>query len=533
MDVLRMFRSGGPRGGGPGPAARHSAGAAPHDAIERAPVRLGLDGDDLSARLDWLAEAVRRALALDAVHVLLADADGQWLTLIASTETPDELRVPLGPDGGALARACLFRRVIVWDGAEAVPVDLRLAPPYDALAPFRARVFALLPLVVDDRTVGVLAADRKRSRQPLSRDTVDCLELFAAEVAQAVRGVRRRARHSQSLVEVRAPLELAQMFTSTLELIPLLKQITRATAQLLGMDRCSVYLWEDGRVRGVMAQFADGHEDSALWQAFKSMERFRVEEFPAYAEAIRAARPILIEDAAASALVPDWWVRTFSLKSVMVVPLLRQERVVGVLQVDTCKEACALGPEQLSLAVTIASQVTLTIENARLYDRVKGHAATLAGHAGEARDIVAGCREVAGRGERLVREAVTGMTDLQSTSRRIADILGVIDEIAFQTNLLALNAAVEAARAGDHGRGFGVVAAEVRTLAQRSAAAAREIKGLIAESRHKVEVGTTLVGNAGRSFEEIVAAVRQVADIVSRMADAAGDPEGAFRADPR
>ncbi|MEI8158603.1 MAG: methyl-accepting chemotaxis protein, partial [Burkholderiales bacterium] len=118
-------------------------------------------------------------------------------------------------------------------------------------------------------------------------------------------------------------------------------------------------------------------------------------------------------------------------------------------------------------------------------------------------------------------QVVTTMQEIDASSKKIADIIGVIDGIAFQTNILALNAAVEAARAGEQGRGFAVVASEVRSLAQRSAEAAKEIKGLIDTSVGKVESGTRLVTDAGATMEEIVQSVRRVADVISEITTAA------------
>ena len=113
--------------------------------------------------------------------------------------------------------------------------------------------------------------------------------------------------------------------------------------------------------------------------------------------------------------------------------------------------------------------------------------------------------------------------EIHASSRRIADIIGTIDGIAFQTNILALNAAVEAARAGEQGRGFAVVASEVRSLAQRSAAAAREIKALIGASVDRVEAGSKLVADAGSTMNEIVASVQRVSDIIGEISSAAGE----------
>jgi methyl-accepting chemotaxis protein len=143
-----------------------------------------------------------------------------------------------------------------------------------------------------------------------------------------------------------------------------------------------------------------------------------------------------------------------------------------------------------------------------------------ADNARQANQLASGAREHASKGGEVVGKAVGAMAEINSSSKKIADIIGVIDEIAFQTNLLALNAAVEAARAGEQGRGFAVVAAEVRNLAQRSAAAAKEIKTLIKDSVEKVEEGTKLVDQSGETLGQIVESIKKVSDIVAEIASA-------------
>ena len=143
-----------------------------------------------------------------------------------------------------------------------------------------------------------------------------------------------------------------------------------------------------------------------------------------------------------------------------------------------------------------------------------------ANNADQANQLATAARNQAERGGTVTADAVRGMAEINDASKRIADIISVIDEIAFQTNLLALNAAVEAARAGEQGRGFAVVAAEVRTLASRSAAAAKEIKDLIQDSVKKVEDGTQLVSRSGQTLNEIVLSVKKVSDIVAEIAAA-------------
>jgi methyl-accepting chemotaxis protein len=130
---------------------------------------------------------------------------------------------------------------------------------------------------------------------------------------------------------------------------------------------------------------------------------------------------------------------------------------------------------------------------------------------------------VAERAGGVVSEVVSTMDAINASSRRIADIIGVIDGIAFQTNILALNAAVEAARAGEQGRGFAVVASEVRSLAQRSAAAAQEIKALIGDSVGKIDAGSALVHQAGATMTEVVESIRNVSVIVSEIAQASAE----------
>ncbi|HLP97879.1 MAG TPA: methyl-accepting chemotaxis protein, partial [Sideroxyarcus sp.] len=138
-------------------------------------------------------------------------------------------------------------------------------------------------------------------------------------------------------------------------------------------------------------------------------------------------------------------------------------------------------------------------------------------NAKQANQLAIGASDVAGKGGAVVGQVVTTMDSINESSRKIVDIISVIDGIAFQTNILALNAAVEAARAGEQGRGFAVVAGEVRNLAQRSAAAAKEIKTLIGDSVEKVEGGSKLVAQAGQTMEEIVTSIRRVTDIMSEI----------------
>jgi X-X-X-Leu-X-X-Gly heptad repeat protein len=190
------------------------------------------------------------------------------------------------------------------------------------------------------------------------------------------------------------------------------------------------------------------------------------------------------------------------------------------------------GAEQIAVG---AGQVAAG--NQQLSSRTEEHASSLeetastleeftttvrqnAERAGEARDLAAGASRTAEKGGEIVGKVVSTMQEVSSSSKRISDIIGVIDGISFQTNILALNAAVEAARAGEQGRGFAVVASEVRSLAQRSAASAKEIRGLIENSVGRIESGARLVEQAGETMGELVGSVRKVAQIVAEIAAA-------------
>jgi methyl-accepting chemotaxis protein len=162
-------------------------------------------------------------------------------------------------------------------------------------------------------------------------------------------------------------------------------------------------------------------------------------------------------------------------------------------------------------------QTTSTMEH------ISGTIRNTADAARTANQLVTGAADAATKGGQVVSQVVSTMSDITDSSRRIVDIIGVIDGIAFQTNILALNAAVEAARAGEQGRGFAVVAGEVRALAQRAANAAREIKGLITASSEKVETGASLVQEAGASMQDIVTSVQRVADIIAEISSASNE----------
>ncbi|MFG6428373.1 methyl-accepting chemotaxis protein [Roseateles sp. LYH14W] len=201
---------------------------------------------------------------------------------------------------------------------------------------------------------------------------------------------------------------------------------------------------------------------------------------------------------------------------------MRDSLAAIVLQVRQASDSIATGSAEIAsgnadLSTRTEQQASSLQQTAssmsQMNAAVKGNADT----ARQATQLAASASAAAAKGGQVVGQVVATMEDISTSSKKIADIIGVIDGIAFQTNILALNAAVEAARAGEQGRGFAVVASEVRSLAQRSAEAAKEIKSLIGASVGRVEAGTQLVSDAGATMDDIVRQVKNVADLITEI----------------
>ncbi|NII09230.1 methyl-accepting chemotaxis protein [Oleiagrimonas sp. C23AA] len=199
-----------------------------------------------------------------------------------------------------------------------------------------------------------------------------------------------------------------------------------------------------------------------------------------------------------------------------------------VTEVRQGAEAVSSAAQQISrgnddLSQRTQEQASSLEETASSMEEMTSTVKQNAENASHANQLARGAREQAERGGEVAAQSIAAMGEIHDASKKIVDIVGLIDEIAFQTNLLSLNAAVEAARAGEQGRGFAVVASEVRNLAQRSAAAAKEIKGLINDSVEKVKVGNELAEQSGKTLAEIVDSVKKVTDIVAEIAAASAE----------
>ena len=259
-----------------------------------------------------------------------------------------------------------------------------------------------------------------------------------------------------------------------------------------------------------------------LWTIFLFIRRFVV-------------RPLGGEPAAATAvanriasgdLTREVTVKTGDTTSVIAAMARMQQDLSGVIaQINQSASTIAAGVNEVAsgnedLSQRTEEQASSLEQTASSMEELTSTVMQNAENAKQANQLAAGASEVAVKGGNVIGQVVLTMSSINDSSKKIVDIISVIDGIAFQTNILALNAAVEAARAGEQGRGFAVVAAEVRTLAQRSAAAAKEIKQLIGDSVHKVEDGTRLVDEAGKTMDKIVTSVKRVTDIMSEIAAA-------------
>lgn len=360
-----------------------------------------------------------------------------------------------------------------------------------------------VPVVRDGKTTGYMSV-----RTKASRDEIAFAERLYGEFRDGTSGARRF--HKGLIVNTGAGA-----LTSVLQTLPVRWRIRGALAatipaMILGASLVGV---RDGALIGLFGVASGVALAVSLWleaQISRPLEQIK-------AQALRVVSGertelhmnrvdeigMILRTVGQLGLMFRWVVDDVSGQANKV-QSATNEIAAGTNDLSSRTEQAAASVEQTAASM---EEMTATVKN---------NAET----ASQASQLSSLAREAASKGGRAVADVVSTMTEIAASSNRIADITGVIDGIAFQTNILALNAAVEAARAGEQGRGFAVVASEVRSLAQRSAEAAKEIKSLIGASVERVESGSRLVNDAGKTMDEIVTQVKRVADLIEDISSA-------------
>jgi GAF domain-containing protein len=331
---------------------------------------------DLGSVLRKIIEYAQERCGSDMAFIAPYDRARGVATIVASvgTRTGVYIGVEIRPGKGIGGKVLETRQPFVTSD---YLNDPRLSHDYNPQAEQEGFVANMaVPILREGESLGVLWVVN-RSPRPFTARHQAVLTKVAGQAAIAVENARRFEETQRRLGETAALLKIAEILNSQLDLKPVLKEIARRTAQVLGFERCSVFLWSDGRVQPVMSQFADGRAAPELWATFKSLAQHRIEEVPALTEAIRSAAPVVVPDARVSPLVPDWWVEAFAVKSVLVLPLIRQGTVIGALHLDRADPA-PVGEQPLALAMTIAAQVALAVDTARHYAEERSRAAGLA-----------------------------------------------------------------------------------------------------------------------------------------------------------
>jgi len=320
---------------------------------------------DANAVLQAIAGAAAEIMSVPFVCVYAADEAGRTLELRAASDDRIGAALP--------AKQWRFGEGLVgWVAEHRRPLMLAdLQADERAMAVEWARTHGLrsflgVPIMLQDTLLGVLTLNDP-SPLHLSADDESLLESFVSQAAVAIRNTRRYAETARHLEETRALLEVAEILNSTLDPERVLKQVAIKIAQMCRVDRCTIERWDGDRVIPLMSQFADGRRDERLWTAFMTLPAYPSRDVPAHAQAIETRRPVVIADTSASDLIPREWTETFGHKSYMVVPLIRQDTVIGVMSLDYMERLTPFQAWQVDLAMAIGGQLALAIENTRLY----------------------------------------------------------------------------------------------------------------------------------------------------------------------
>ena len=277
-----------------------------------------------------------------------------------------ELHDDLAVGDGAIGWVVQHRRPILW-------TDTRTDARYvDAPALARRGLYWLTayPIAIGDRILGAFAVHRAAA-WAVTPETESLMGSLAAQAAVALENARMYSETSDRLAETRALLEVAEILSSTLDPDQLLKRVAIKIAQVCGVDRCSIEVWQGERVVPLMSQFADGRTVPDMWRTFSSLDVTPMRDIPVNARAIQTRRPVIVEDAASTTMVPREWVEQFGLTAFMTVPMVWQDQVIGVVTLDCCERTVRFESWQVDLATAVVNQLALALENTRLYEEAR------------------------------------------------------------------------------------------------------------------------------------------------------------------
>ncbi len=321
---------------------------------------------------------------------------------------------PGSSEGGLAGLALKGKRAMRSDDYLADPRFVR-TPAIEAWARAEGLVALIVAPVLDGAgEVTALLWAFNRTPTPFTLRHEATLASLAQQAALAIGKARASEEERRRAQQTAALLDIARACTSTLELGPLLKDITRRTAAALGAERCAIFLWRDGHLSPVMAQFADGHAEPGLWTRFKALRDYPMEAVPAHAEAMRLRQPVHVTRD--SVLLPSEWFDSLRLGSTVIVPLISNDQVIGTMGLDA-RTTRTWHQSQVDLAMTIAAQVALAVDNARHYQDARQRAA-------EVETLAA------------ISETLTSTLDVQSVLEGIADsattLIGAQRAIVFE-----------------------------------------------------------------------------------------------------
>ena len=329
-----------------------------------------LASPDLETALRALVRETQHLLAADAAICSLVDPSAQRTDRVVGlgVETEGLPRYRVAPRAGLGGEALAARRPVRTDDYFADARFVRI-PEFDAWA--RAQgIKAMIGTAVIDRDGAALAFlwAFNRSASPFTANHEERLGRLSQQAAVAIekaRGFeeeRRRARENAAL------LEIARACSTTLDLKPLLSEVSRQAALAVGVERCTVSLWRDGHLVPLMSQFADGRARPDMWARLKTMRKEGWDRVPAAEEVTRTKQPVGVEDAAQSDLIPATWLEAFRMRAALVVPLIAKDEVIGVMFLDDTRGPRQWSPSEVDLAMTVAAQVALAVDRSRQYE---------------------------------------------------------------------------------------------------------------------------------------------------------------------